>query len=513
MSLKSFKKSVDPAILIISIFNIAFHFAVAGNLEFHRDELLYFSLGMHPAAGYATVPPMVGWIAWLVQNLFGYSVYAVRIVPALLSGVMIFLVARMAKELGGSRYAEILAVTGFTVAGFALRTFGLFMPVFLDVFFWTLCIYLLIRYVNSENDKYLILFGIAAGFSLLNKYLIGIMFAGLLLIIPFTSQRNIFRKKMFWIGMLCGFLIFFPNILWQIFKGLPVINHMAELNRTQLVHVDRVGFLIEQLMMGALASVLSVAGILFMLLNRRASKYRFLGLVALFVILSLMLLRGKSYYTIGVFPFLFAAGAVSYDSPVKTTWIRWCLPLLLVFLTIPILPMGLPVHKSRGLVEYFSRIEKKYGLVIGRRFEDNSIHSLPQDYADMLGWEQLTRVADSAYRMINDKKAAFIYGENYGEAAAITVIGKKYGLPEAVCFSESFRYWFPHEFEPDIKSIVYINSREPGQDVKDLFRKITKIGSITNPDAREYGTSVYLCQDPVGSFNTFWKIRTRNLIK
>jgi hypothetical protein len=131
---------------------------------------------------------------------------------------------------------------------------------------------------------------------------------------------------------------------------------------------------------------------------------------------------------------------------------------------------------------------------------------LPQDYADMLGWEELTSLADKAYRMVQDKKSSFIYCENYGQAGAITVIGKKYGLPEADCFNESFRYRIPRKFNPDITTLVYIND-EPGKDVRDFFKKITKIGSISNPDAREYGTGVYLCEEPVGSFNQFWSMR------
>jgi hypothetical protein len=208
---------------------------------------------------------------------------------------------------------------------------------------------------------------------------------------------------------------------------------------------------------------------------------------------------------------MIAAGAVSYNN-LKSAWIKVILPVLLVILTIPGLPVGLPVYKSEGLVKYYQFLEDKYDLTMGRRFEDNSIHSLPQDYADMIGWEELTMVADSAWKMIDDKEASFIYADNYGEAAAITIIGKKLGLPEAICFNESFLYWFPQEFQPDITSIVYIDSGEPGEDVKNLFRKITKIGSITNPHAREYGTSVYLAQDPVSSFNEFWKLRTNDLI-
>ncbi len=112
--------------------------------------------------------------------------------------------------------------------------------------------------------------------------------------------------------------------------------------------------------------------------------------------------------------------------------------------------------------------------------------------------------------MIGEKEASFIYCENYGQAGAITVIGKKYGLPEAVSFNESFSYWFPHEFPVEIKSLVYING-EPGEDMKELFAKITLVGRISDPDAREYGTGVFLCEEPVSSFNDFWKERTKDI--
>ncbi len=513
MNLKYLKKSIDPLIAAIAIFNIAIHLTVAGNLEYHRDELLYFTLGMHPAAGYATIPPLTGLLAWLVQNLFGFSIYSVRLFPAIASGIMILLMSKIALELGGSRYASILAAIGFTIAGFALRTFSLFMPVYLDVVFWTLIIFIILRYVNTRKENYLFWLGIISGLSLLNKYLPGVLFLGLIVIIPFTRYREIFTKKMFWLGIGAGLIVFLPNLIWQIKMDFPVTGHLSELNRTQLTNVNRLTFLAEQFMMTSWASVLTVAGMIYLLSNKKAAPFRFLGYLALFVIFFLMFVRGKSYYTIGIFPAIIAAGAVSYDFGLKTIRSRIILPVTMIILTLPMLPLGLPIFKSEGLVKYFSILEKKYGILMGRRFEDNSIHSLPQDYADMIGWEQLTRVADSAWKMIEDKESAFIYGENYGEAGALTIIGKKYGLPEAICFSESFRYWFPEEFDPDITSVVYINNEEPGEDVKALFRKITKIGGITNPHSREYGTSVYLGQDPVGSFNDFWKERTKEFRK
>ena len=499
-------------IYLLAISNIAIHLVFNGNLEYHRDELLYFSLGRHPDFGFATVPPMIGWIAWFMQTLFGYSLFAVRLFPAVMSGIMVLVVSDLARELGGKKYAMALAATGFMISIFALRTFLLFQPVHLDLLFWTFTFYLIVKYINTEDDKYLLIFGIVAGLSLLNKYLIGFLFVIILVIIPFTVHRKIFRKKMFWYGILAGGVIFMPNLIWQIANGLPVINHMSELARTQLVNVDRTAFLIEQIIMPGAASFLTVAGLFLLLISKKSQKTQFLGFIVMIVILGLMLMRGKSYYTIGVFPLLISAGAVFYESVFKKWYTRTVFITFLVLINIFLLPFGLPVYKAAGLIKYFNTVESKYGFDFGRTFEDGTKHSLPQDYADMLGWEELTKITDKAWRMIPDKKSAIIYCENYGQAGAITVIGKKYGLPEAISFHESFRYWIPSEFDPDVTSFIYIND-ELGEDVNNLFGKIIKVGSISNPDAREYGTSVYLCEKPVMSFNRFWKERLKQLDK
>lgn len=502
----NFKPS--PEILLLALFNLVIHLVFCTNLEYHRDELLYFSLGMHPDAGYATVPPLIGWIAMLMQKLFGYSVFAVRLFPAILSSIMIILAGELTKELGGSRYAVFLSAVGLTISVFFQRTNLLFQPVHTEVFLWTLAIYLLVKYINSSKDRYLILFGIISGLTMLNKYLGIILYITLLVVVPFTEHRLVFRKRAFWIGIAAGILVFSPNLIWQISRDFPVFRHMGELYDTQLVHMDVKTFLIEQLMMPFAGSVFTVAGLIYLLSRKKAGKFWFLGLTSAGVILALLLLKGKSYYSLGVFPLLICAGAVAYEKWITSGLIRVLLPIVLIILTIPVLPMGLPVYDKEGLKIYFSVLDEKYGIDQGRRFEDGSIHSLPQDYADMLGWEELTAITDKAYRAVEDKKACFIYCENYGQAGAITVIGKKYGLPEAVCFSESFGYWYPEIFVPDITSLIYIND-ELGEDVAWLFQNITEVGYITDPDAREYKTTVWLCRDPRDSFNKFWTERLR----
>jgi hypothetical protein len=445
-----------------------------------------------------------------MQHIFGYSVFAVRLFPALVGGALLFLAASLAKELGGSKYASFLAALGLLLSIFYLRTYSLYMPVFIEIFLWTLCIYLIIKYINSKKYNFLIIFGVIAGFAFLNKYLVGLLFTGLILIIPFTEYREVLRKKMFWAGLAAGFVIFLPNFIWQASKGFPVFHHITELYGTQLVHMNIPLFLTEQLLMPITGTVFTIAGLIFLLSNKKIKKFRFLGFLSLFIIAGLMILKGKSYYTLGIFPLLIISGAVAYGHWIRNVWLRVIFPVILVLLTLPVLPFGIPIYNQNGLIKYFKELDEKYGLDVGRRFEDGSIHSLPQDYADMLGWEELTALANKAYQMVPDKKSCFIYCENYGQAGAITVIGKKYKLPEAVCFSESFRYWIPQQFVHDPTSFIYIND-ELGEDVNKLFRKITKIGSITNPDAREYGTQVYLCEESVMSFNVFWAERLDRL--
>lgn len=492
-------KNVNRVIILLGLADVIMHLAVIKNLEYHRDELLYFSLGLHPAFGYATVPPMIGWLATLMQAISGYSLFAVKLFPALMSGIFVVLCAKVSKEAGGKEYAQILTALAVIFMPFSLRVFYLFQPVFLDLFFWTLLFFIVLRYLNSGKDKYLVFTGIVFGFAMLNKYLVALLLPALLIPVIFSEYRDTFRKRSFYIGLAIGFLIFLPNLIWQVNKGLPVINHMRELSETQLKHVNRFDFFKDQILMTLLAFIIVLLGLVFLL---KGKKYRFLFFSVFIVVSALLVLRGKGYYTIGLIPFLVATGSVMVERLVKNNVARIVAASILILTSLPVMPVGIPVFKQEGLVSYFRYLEDNYGTDAGRRFEDGSIHSLPQDYADQLGWEELTKITAETYSQIPDKSKAMIFCENYGQAGAISVIGKKYGLPEPVSFNESFLYWVPKNLT-GIQYLIYING-ELGEDVSTLFGDIKKTGSITNIDAREFGTAVFLCREPKTDLNEFW---------
>ncbi|MEO0330472.1 MAG: glycosyltransferase family 39 protein, partial [Bacteroidota bacterium] len=387
---------------------------------------------------------------------------------------------------------------------FSLRTYFLYQPVFLDITFWTLLFYFTTRYLNTENGKNLLILGVISGLAMLNKYLIGLLILALLFSLVVSKYRTAFQKKEMYWGLAVALLIFLPNLIWQFTHGLPVVNHLQELSETQLVNVSYVNFLSDQLLMPFAATLLTLPGLAYLFTSPQAKKYRVLGITALLVVIALLLLRGKSYYTIGVFPLLIAVGAVFYEQIIRQKYFRWAIPIFLVILTFPILPIGLPVYKPDGLVSYFDRLEKDYGLDLGRRFEDGTIHSLPQDYADMLGWESIASLAHQAYQAVPEEEQVMIYGENYGQAGAVSIIGQQWDLPYPASFNDSFYYWVPDYIPPDVQHLIYIND-ELGSDVESAFSQIKIIGSVRDPHAREYGTTVYLCSYPKESLNSLWQ--------
>ena len=497
-------------IIIIAILKVCFHLWFYDVLEPHRDELLYFSLGTHPASGYASVPPMIGWLAFLLMKTIGFSALAIKILPAIVGGIMVWLTAQIAKQLNGSWFAQILAALGIFLAPIFVRPFYLYQPVGFDIFFWTLIFYFTVLYLNTSQNRFLYLLGIAAGLAILNKHLVILQLVSLFIGFLLTPERKIFKQKAFLYTILICILIALPNIIWQISHGFSGIKHLSALNKLQLVYLSRANFLKEQILMPGAFMFLTLAGMIVLLCYKKLGKYRLIGITILLVIGILFAVKGKNYYTAGVFPMALAAGAVWWEALLQKWYFRVALASILVGLSIVLLPIGIPTDTPEKLVIRFKNIADNYGMEGMLRHEDGKIHALPQDYADMLGWEELTKITDTAYKQIPDKKSVIIYCDNYGQASAVNILGKKYGLPEPVSFSDNYYFWFPRKLPYPITSFIYIND-ELGEDITKIFGDIRLVGKISNPLAREYGTQVYLCQKPKVSFNQFWEQRTAQI--
>lgn len=512
---KAYQKS---AIIVIALATIFLHFLSLSTFEYHRDELLYFSLCNHLDFGYATVPPLTGFIAFIAKSFFGYSLIAVRFFPAILSGLLIYLSSLMVSELNGSFRAQLIASIGVGTSMFLATIYGVFTPYCFDILFWTLTIYFLIRFINTKSNYYLLILGVTIGLAFLNKYSILFLLISILIVIPFTKHRKVFSNKFFYLGVLICFLIASPNIIWQITNHLPVINHMRELNDSQLANVNRIAFLVEQLILLLPFTLIILPGIVYFLINKQFREFRLLLSISAVVIFLFFVLRGKSLYTAGLFPFFIVIGAIFIEKVFKNRFIFYTVFMLFLVLTGSMLPLSLPVFKPQKMISYYDNFAKIIGADFLRRDEDGNYRSLPQINADMLGWNEITDKTNKAWLQVKNKNNCLIFCANYGQAGAISVIGKKYELPEPISFSESFKYWFPIQFKNEINEIIYVvgeDALNSGNlnDTKSFFQEMIEIDSVQNRMAIEYKTKIYLFRNPKSDFNEFWRGQIKPYIK
>jgi hypothetical protein len=354
------------------------------------------------------------------------------------------------------------------------------------------------------------LMGVGFGLGILNKYMVIFLAAGIFLSVVLTPNRRLWINKYTWYAVLIAFLFFLPNLIWQYTHGFPVIRHMQELHDTQLVNVKRANILIDQVLMFTIGSVIWISGLLWLLFSGKSKNFRVFGFIYLSVLLLFLILRGKSYYTAGLYPFMFAAGGVSWENYVKSRVWQVALAVLIVFLSFPLIPGGIPIMPASRLADFYARMPPKMGAEALLRWEDGRMHPLPQDFADMLGWDELGDIVIRACDTICDKNRIMIYAENYGQAGAIEHYGKPFGLPQVASFSDSYLLWVPDSIPAAGDLFFYVND-ELGSDIDSLFARIDSVGSITNPYAREHGTTVYLCRSPRADFRHFWTERVKEV--
>src|SRR4051812_21114089 len=158
--------------MALAALTVLMHFAtnIFSPYGIQRDEFLYLAMGRHLHLWRMEFPPAIAILARFSLTLLGDSIFAIRFLAAIASGVLVYLSAKIAANLGGTRTAQSIAALAVVTSPLFLRAGNLFQPVVFDQLAWTAAIYALVRLVKTEDPKWWIWFGVAAGLGLLTKF-------------------------------------------------------------------------------------------------------------------------------------------------------------------------------------------------------------------------------------------------------------------------------------------------------------------------------------------------------
>ncbi|SHM74197.1 glycosyltransferase family 39 protein [Flavobacterium saccharophilum] len=461
---------------------------ISPEYDLQRDEYLHLDQAHHLAWGYLSVPPVTSWFSYLIF-LLGNSVFWVKFFPALFGVLTLIMVWKTIETLKGNLYALILGATCILFSCL-LRLNTLYQPNSLDVLCWTAFYYVLIQYITTEEKKWFYIGAVLFAFGFLNKYNILFLLIGLLPALLLSSQRKILAEKKLYFALILGLLLILPNLVWQYNNQFPIVHHMKKLAETQLVNVDRIDFLKEQLLFFIGSFLVILSGLYALLFYKPFAKYKLFFACIIFTLLVFIYFKAKAYYAIGLYPVYIAFGAVFLSNILNTGWKRYLQP---VFILIPLL-LFIPMYNlafPNKSPEYIAQHPDKYKDLGMLRWEDGKEHTLPQDFADMLGWKELARKTDSLYASLPNPEKTLVLCDNYGQAGAINYYSKK-GI-KAVSFNADYVNWFNLDvkYKNVIRVIEYEEAEAEFKETSQHFESSAYAGQITNKYAREYKTSIF----------------------
>jgi hypothetical protein len=498
MKINKGQKEFLAIVSIAVLSKLIIHFFANGNYGFHRDELLHLAVSEHLDWGFMEFPPLVAVFGKIATTFFGDSLFAVRALPTLAGVLILILTAKTVKELSGNLISLILACLSFLGVFAFWRNHTLFQPVVFDQFFWTLGSFWLVRFVKTTHYKYLIFIGITAGLGLLNKYTMLFWGVGLAISLLFHEKGSVYKQKWIWLAGAISLLIFLPNLIWQSQHNWPVIGHLTGLYEVQLEESSRLDFLTSQFFgINPFNFPIWLGGLLALFLSKDLKKYKPLGVLFIVSGLVLFLAKGRGYYFYAAYPVLLASGSVWIGNQFEKKKLAWLVPiygaiiLVTCLLYLPNLTPILPIEKY---VEY-AEIQTN---------EEGRLEGLTNDYADMFGWEEQVALVDSVYRTLSEteKSNCIIWAENYGEAGAISHLGKKYNLPKAACKHGSFWLWGAESNDGEIA--ISIGNEDDAVDY--FFEEKVLIKTIKHKYAidEEHNIPLYLCRKPRIKLKDYW---------
>ncbi|MGA8475655.1 MAG: glycosyltransferase family 39 protein [Candidatus Cybelea sp.] len=493
----------------LAILTALLHIATAWRYGYFRDELYFIACSKHLAWGYVDQPPFVA-VAALLAAPAGYSLLALRALPIAAAALTVYLAVRLARELGGGRFAQLLAgiatllMPAYLLLGNTLTTTS-FEPLF-----WTLAIYLTIRIVRGPGDParwgWL---GVVAAFGAYGKYSMLLPIVGLAAGLLATKQRRVLRSAYPLYACGLALLLLAPNLMWQAFHGWPFV----EVLRGDAIHrpafaagfaleyrdwaSNAEAFVLEQLLYtNPLAVPIWLAGLIAPFRLTALRDLRFVSIAYAAVFLIATLLDAKGYYIVGFYASLLAIGSVGVER--AQARLRATVFALVGGVALVALPLSLPVLPVDGLIAYTQR----FGLT-GR--DGAPPHLIEPVFAEEFGWQRLARDVAAEYFSLPPRvrEGTAIYADTYGDAAALDFYGSRYGLPAPISTQNNYYLWGTRGY--DGRTLVAVGATQIDR-LRRYYRSVALVRTSTEPYKWivEGPAPIYLCRDPIAPLSVIW---------
>jgi hypothetical protein len=452
---------------------LALHLATNGTLGFHTDELYYLDCGRHPAFGYVDFPPVVPLLARLETGLLGVTPWTLRLLPSLVSALLVALFGAYVRRLGGSLWLQGLALIAGIAAPYIVGSGDVFQTVIFDVATGMVALYWFLCLVIERKPRYWIYLGLTLGIGLEVKYtIIGLILGIVVAVLLTPSLRSELRTRYPWIAAAVALLIWAPNLAWQIVNGFPTLtyigNHQGSGSSvgTNLIFIG---------LYVALLLPLWIAGMISLF---RSPLLRPIG-IACTLPLVLFLFVGKSYYAASTIPIAMAQGLMAL-SRMRRPRLRTTLSAAVVVASV---------------LGFVGLAQLTLPITPASRLHATGLDAKSEVFADSVGWDDVAGEVTTIYRALppTERGQTVIISAYYGVPGALHVYGNPKILPDVMSPQLSDFYWLP----PHLTATNALMVDYQPSDVAWMCRSSQLIAHLTVPyqvAGLEQGAPVTFCQ-------------------
>ena len=502
--------NISTLVIVIAVLKLALHLYTGRHYGYFVDELYYLACSDHLDWGYVDQPPLIALVTKITRILLGDSLPAIRLVPALAGAATVLLTGLLARELGGGRFAQaVAALSVFVAPGFLALDNFLSMNAF-EPLFWTSCAYVLVRIINTGNQRLWPWFGVLAGLGLQNKHSMFIFGFGIVIGLLLMQDRQFFRARWIWLAGAIALIIFLPNLLWNIQHHFPFLELQENIRRSgRNVPMPPLAFLGElALTMLPLTLPIWLAGLWYYLLSNTGKPFRVLGWAWLVTLGLVMFLNPRVYYVFPAMPLVFASGGVAWEIWLARHRLRWIKPsyaAAMVLVGAAFSPFAVPVLPVETYIRYavWTRFQPP-------RIETHKLGPLPQLYADQFGWEEMVATVARVYNNLPPevRSKTAIFGQNYGQAGAVDLFGSKYGLPKAISGHQNYFFWGPRDYTGE--SVIVMQGQQ--DELEKVFGSVEKVARVDHPYSMPYEHfDVFYCRNLKWPLKDAWpKVKNWN---